>query len=406
MHESVLHLCKFQNVPGYHVIQHHLLCSSSVTGARHHAHLPRTQISNDDIPIVLRNLSLPEICSLHPQWWLHSHGKWLPSKRRYFRLKWSRLSVEEKVNALPDIASRQRTRAPYHHLINDSESSYKEFVMWRHDSIEHGQQFNLYDYQQRSDVECCLWPHLYPTRQWCETNFDGGHSRLSSKIAFVVKVNSQIADYTLSHKLLHFHYDLWLFKTVSGAISCGRQRQCSPARSLQTKAFSVEYWKWQHRFLLDAVVQHGPPFLFLTISPYGWSFPLPLWLTSLREVTGKGLTELALLETSHIVHVLEQIIRGYLWFQWQKMEQPCLQVQQNRQLQKRGNIFLQVRISKQRNCTRSPLGLAERHGKDTASPSTWWYPMISQQSCFSSQQSAKVRQTFPRTKPETNRHHH
>ena len=66
MHESVLHLCKFQNVPGYHVIQHHLLCSSSVTGARHHAHLPRTQISNDDIPIVLRNLSLPEICSLQP----------------------------------------------------------------------------------------------------------------------------------------------------------------------------------------------------------------------------------------------------------------------------------------------------------------------------------------------------
>ena len=216
--------------------------------------------------------------------------------------------MEEKVNTLPDIASRQRTRAPYHHLINDSESSYKEFVMRRDDSIQHGQQFNLYDYQQRSDVECCLWPHLYPTRQWCETNFDGGRSRLSSKIAFVVKVNSQIADYTLSHKLLHFHYDLWLFKTVSRAISCGRQRQCSPARSVEAKAFSVEYWKWQHRFLLDAVTQHGPPSLFLTISPYEWSFPLPPWLTSLREVTGKGPTELALLETSHIVHVLEQII--------------------------------------------------------------------------------------------------
>ena len=70
--------------------------------------------------------------------------------------------------------------------------------------------------------------------------------------------------------------------------------------------------KWQHRFLLDAVAQHGPPSLFLTISPYEWSFPLPPWLTSLREVTGKGPTELALLETSHIVHVLEQIICGYL----------------------------------------------------------------------------------------------
>ena len=116
--------------------------------------------------------------------------------------------MEEKINALPDIASRQRSRAAYHHLINDSESSYKEFVMRRDDSIQHGKQFNLDDYQQRRYVECCLWPHLYPTRQWCETNVDGGRSRLSSKIAFVVKVNSQIADYALSNELLHFHYDL------------------------------------------------------------------------------------------------------------------------------------------------------------------------------------------------------
>ena len=76
----------------------------------------------------------------------------------------------------------------------------------------------------------------------------------------------------------------------------------------RNETFSVEYWKWQHRFLLDAVAQHDPPSLFLTISPYEWSFPLPPWLTSLRQVTGKGPTELALLETSHIVHVLEQII--------------------------------------------------------------------------------------------------
>ena len=133
--------------------------------------------TNDDIPNVLRNLSLPEICSLWPLT-IHN-GDYTHMENDYrqkggiFRLKWSRLSVEEKLNTLPDIASRQRTRAPYHHLINDSESSYKEFVMRRDDSIQHGQQFNLYDYQQRCYVECCLWPHLYPTRQWCETNFDG-----------------------------------------------------------------------------------------------------------------------------------------------------------------------------------------------------------------------------------------
>ena len=115
--------------------------------------------TNDDIPNVLRNLSLPEICSLQPLT-IHN-GDYTRMENGYrqkggiFRLKWSRLSVEEKLNTLPDIASRQRTRAPYHHLINDSESSYKEFVMWRDDSIQHGQQFNLYDYQQRPYVECC-----------------------------------------------------------------------------------------------------------------------------------------------------------------------------------------------------------------------------------------------------------
>ena len=148
-----------------------------------------------------------------------------------------------------------------------------------------------------------------PTRQWCETNLDGGRSRLSSKLAFVVKVNPHIADYALSHELLHF---ITTFGSSRLSISCGRQRQCSPACSLETRAFSVEYWKWQHHFLLDAVMQHGPLSLFLTISLYEWSFPLPPWLTSLRQVTGKGPTDLPLLETSHIVHILEQIIRAYL----------------------------------------------------------------------------------------------
>ena len=137
---------------------------------------------------------------------------------------------------------------------------------------------------------------------------DGGRSKLSSKIAFAVKVNSQIADYALNHELLHFQYDFWLFKTVSRAISSGRL----PAHPLETKAFSVEYWKWQHRFLLDAVVQHCPSSLFLTISVYKWLSLLPPWLTSLRQVTGKGPIKFPLLETLHIVHVHEQIIRGYL----------------------------------------------------------------------------------------------
>jgi hypothetical protein len=126
------------------------------------------------------------------------------------------------------------------------------------------------------------------------------------------KAQCSIADYATNYELLHFQYDMWLFKTISGALTSGRFRMCSPARSLETKPFSVEYWKWQHRFLIDAVNQFGSPSVFLTISPYEWSFPVPPWLSSLRNLTGKGPTQLAAYETIHITHVLEQIIRGYL----------------------------------------------------------------------------------------------
>ena len=76
--------------------------------------------------------------------------------------------------------------------------------------------------------------------------------------------------------------------------------------------FSIEYWRWHHRFLQDAVQQYGYPTLFITLSPFEWTFPFPQWLRQARSVSGKAATELPALETMHIVHVLEQVVRGYL----------------------------------------------------------------------------------------------
>ena len=126
------------------------------------------------------------------------------------------------------------------------------------------------------------------------------------------KVKSTIVDYGTTYDLLQFQYDMWLFKTVSGALTSGRFRMCSPARSLEAKPFSVEYSKWQHQYLLDAVNQFGAPSVFLTISPYEWSFPVPSWLSSMQDLTSRGPTQPAAFETTHIAHILEQIIRGYL----------------------------------------------------------------------------------------------
>ena len=59
-------------------------------------------------------------------------------------------------------------------------------------------------------------------------------------------------------------------------------------------------------------LQFGHPSLFITISPYEWTFPFPPWLENLRDLTGYGPTNLAQFETMHIVNVLEQLVRGYM----------------------------------------------------------------------------------------------
>lgn len=123
---------------------------------------------------------------------------------------------------------------------------------------------------------------------------------------------SGILNYSLDYELLHYHYDRWLFKTVTGAINTAVKSRCSPAKSLETKTFSQGYWQTQHRMLIDAVRQFGYPTLFLTISPFEWTFPQPPWLDEVRQVTGRGPTELSMLETLHISHCLEQLLRGYV----------------------------------------------------------------------------------------------
>ena len=87
---------------------------------------------------------------------------------------------------------------------------------------------------------------------------------------------------------------------------------CSLNRSLENKSFSRMYWQHQHLYLIDAVQQFGFPSFFITISQYEWTFPFPPFVEEVRELYGKDVTDIPMLETLHIAHVLEQIARGYL----------------------------------------------------------------------------------------------
>lgn len=148
------------------------------------------------------------------------------------------------------------------------------------------------------------------TNGHCESHLQGGESRHSGKVAYHTKVLGPMLDYMLSYEILHYQYDRWMFKTITGAVNSARLARCSPAKSLDEKTFS--YGFWQHRFLIDAVRQHGYPSFLVTISPYEWTFPFPPWLDNIREVAGRSHTELPIAETLHIAHVLEQLVRGHI----------------------------------------------------------------------------------------------
>ena len=124
------------------------------------------------------------------------------------------------------------------------QSAYAKLANLRETSIEDSKKFNVYDFTQYVGVECALWPNLYAHLSFCETFLNGQQNRArTTKIAFMTKVFGEIADYGTSFELLQFHYDIWLFKTASGAITTARKRSFSPATSLQAKTFSCEFWK-------------------------------------------------------------------------------------------------------------------------------------------------------------------
>ena len=269
-----------------------------------------------DIPPALKNLTKADILALRPfdldcgLYDRHPTGYRL--KKGMIKLVLSPVSVEEKIQSIDDDDARSRCINAYQFLMNSADSQYSYYVSLRNRLFQENKSLNAFNMNETVGLECALWPNMYPRTDWCESAISGSDSRLSSKMSFILKVFSEIADYALHFDLLQFQYDRCIYKTVSGAINSARFLNCSPARALDTKQFSPTFWQWQHLYLLDAVQQFGLPDVFITISPFEWSFPFPNWLDQLRSETGLAPTQLAAFETYHIAHTLEQIVRGYL----------------------------------------------------------------------------------------------
>lgn len=270
--------------------------------------------NDDEIPLALHNLTMHETRILRP-FDVHC-GDISRAKNGYrlkngpFRLNVSKRSVEDKIAHLTDVDMQHKCLAAYNVLMASPLSSYSKFVRMRNEYVDNGERFSSLHIYTQEGIECAIWPSLYPFTNWCESTLSG--NRDSAKISFMTKVFSHIVDYAMLFELLLFQYDRWLFKTVSGAINSARVLKCSPMRALDTKTFSPGYWQWQHLFLLDAVHQFGLPSVFVTISPFEWTFPFPYWLNKIRRNVQVGKTYLPAYETIHIANVLEQLVRGYL----------------------------------------------------------------------------------------------
>ena len=229
-----------------------------------------------------------------------------------FKIKWAQKEVEVKLRNFQDRLLRPRTKAGFDYLMNKSNCSYRKFIEMHRSHVREPWIFELFSHPAFHEVETALWPHLYHKNTLCESFLEGEESRNSGKVSFMRKITSAVADYATHYDLLHYHYDRWLLKTITGAINSAKKAQCLPTTSLEAKTLSHQYWANQHHYLVNAVRQFGFPSVFITISPFEWTFPFPPWFNNLRNERDKGPTKLAIPENIHIAHVLEQHIRGYL----------------------------------------------------------------------------------------------
>lgn len=132
-----------------------------------------------NIPRVLQRLTPQGVLSLRP---IDVHCGYVRRQYGYrqrtspFTVTWSALSVLEKIHNIPDVRRRQRVMAAYTFLIDNQESSYRDFVCLRERVTRNPYDFKIYSHPQFRRIECALWPNLYIKTAWCKSALDGSAS--------------------------------------------------------------------------------------------------------------------------------------------------------------------------------------------------------------------------------------
>ena len=161
-----------------------------------------------DIPVQLQALEHKHILALRPfDIYCGKYNKLQYSYRKksaVVKFICSKLSVIEKINNLDNDFDKQLYLTAYTYLMSTPDSSYSHYIHLRNSIICSGKQPSIFDIFNWEGVECALWPNFYPFTSLCESIHDGSSNRKSSKVSFLTRYVSTIADYSLNFELLHF----------------------------------------------------------------------------------------------------------------------------------------------------------------------------------------------------------
>lgn len=310
----------------------------------------------DDQPLPLRKL-VPEVVAALRPFNVHTgyferapHGYLVHTDM--FRVSLKTVPVEEALQGLPKKQRRKGQKA-LAYLLQSKESSYsgfarlhRSFLAKRGRAIERGETWEgapvkrmPANFLETVGLECAVWPHLYWRTDMCETYVRSQDKRRlqrlrkqrprnqrdqeedirdqeedmpthqSAKASFLAKVHSCVAGYSSDPQLLHFVWDLWMWSAVGGAKNSSGVHI---REALAGKPFSPELWKTKHLALVDLQMQVGEPSLFLTISPFEWSFPYHAWLEDELQKNLAQKLHVPVAETLHLAHVLTQAVKGLL----------------------------------------------------------------------------------------------
>ncbi|CAE6968633.1 unnamed protein product [Symbiodinium sp. CCMP2592] len=311
--------------------------------------VPRWQ----EIPACLQALEPADVYVLRPlvlhQGTPERHPAGYLTKAQRSALSWKPASVASEIDALADIAQRRRCGAAYAWLCNEPKSAYASYISVHERFLAQQHQLAEEDRMPlrlpgfrilEAYLECCLWPHLHPFRDWCpshshapsswkepfqplahgsfqaegdEEEEDPDDNRMkSAKAHYTLQVKSEILDYGRSSDLLQWHFDVHVFRKVAVGQKVKAKQSLSPQTGDQSTHWNPLFWQFQHAICMDVVAQLGPPDLFLTVSPWEWSLPWPYWLERARRMRGLEPTELPGQETLCLAHLLVQVVRGFL----------------------------------------------------------------------------------------------